>query len=157
LQLRLALVLAVLCAACEEDPPPDDAPPFKVIDVIPPGAGWDKVKLCSLDAGAPDPDQCLGAGDACCCGVECCSGICDDGQCRESCGGYGAACTLENEVEVCCSGTCGYNGCTCIREGKSCARNDDCCSHFCNPDVSLCDSLLEVAPPRPPPASCTSN
>src|SRR6185295_5471085 len=47
---------------------------------VPPGAGFDKVHHCATDAGAPDPASCRNDGSTCCCGYDCCSGVCTNGR-----------------------------------------------------------------------------
>lgn len=99
--------------------------------------------------------DCAAAQSECCCGADCCSGICFDGRCAEACGQYNDACepTMGGESE-CCSKACGFNGCLCGGVGMACRQHSDCCTRFCNADISACDDPFVKAPARDRPSRC---
>lgn len=134
--LVTACVFWIGAVGCEDDgassspaPPRYDAGPI----------GVDKIMYCPRATGEPPPSSCLAAAQSCCCGTECCSGVCLDGLCTETCGAIRSACTVTSERTDCCSGKCGGNGCLCSGVGDPCRTDDDCCTLFCNPDVSRCE------------------
>jgi hypothetical protein len=84
------------------------------------------------DAGQCAP-TCLEVGTLCEFGASCCSGVCDAGRCAApACRPDGATCGASSE---CCAGTCTAGTCgtgpTCKPDGLACAGASECCSGQC--------------------------
>jgi hypothetical protein len=108
-----------------------------------------RVRFCVsvAEAGTPPPSQCGVERTECCCGSECCSGMCDHGACAAPCGASGAQCSLATQSVDCCSQSCTGSGCSCIGDFELCQTDRDCCSGFCNPDLSRCQFWDAHVPP----------
>jgi hypothetical protein len=126
-------------------------------EVSPEDAGRpEKGTLCPPAVAGGAPAQCQTEESECCCGSECCSGVCFDGLCAAPCGGFGARCERAESTPAnsCCSTACGADGCLCGGLGAPCISNADCCSRFCNGDISACDEPRIGPPARDRPARC---
>jgi hypothetical protein len=113
---------------------------------------------------AAQDDTCVGAGDDCTSGTECCSGLCSDsGVCycedpdrpvvgcdcdtgtQDACGGGTEICCATTSTPggpgVCTSSSVGCNPTgECAGAGDSCSTNDDCCAGSCSADgICYCE------------------
>ncbi|MGM0557521.1 MAG: VWA domain-containing protein [Myxococcota bacterium] len=59
-------------------------------------------KALKIVVNCPD---CVGAGESCSTGADCCSGLCEDGTCRAPCVSTGGNCADDGD---CCSGSCQF-------------------------------------------------
>jgi len=105
---------------------------------------------------------CVGAGEPCDSGANCCGGFCgDDGTCKEDCGLSGVSCdsgdgccsgdclggeccggsedSCQSDAE-CCGQNCVLGECACSRKGAGCLETADCCpaAGQCVDDVCVC-------------------
>jgi hypothetical protein len=136
----IVLGLGVLLLACGDDPP--SAPECTPTGAACPAEGGDEccTGLCDETLGVcvREPGTCLGSGEDCGSGPDCCSFSCVDFQCSgDQCTSDDESCSSDGQ---CCSGICLDGSCAplnpaCRTSGNTCDTNGECCSGYCKDGV----------------------
>ncbi len=100
--------------------------------------------LAALGVGTADAEECKRDGKACKKGTQCCSGVCQNGQCVTPCTTDGGTCSGNSD---CCSGNCS--------NGQCCPSGRTNCNGQCvdtDGDESNCGTCGNVCPEPPDPS-----